>query len=472
MNLKFEGFSSVHGLAVIRPWSSMYRPMRIIRCSTNPDGEPPTPPTKPGVAVIPKPGTLVAPKKPGEGATKAYYPDDPSNVYHSYMRDHVKFRVLNASEGITHVHHQHAHQWLHTPNSDNGQYLDSQTVVAGSGYTMEITHGGSGNLNYTVGDSIFHCHFYPHFAEGMWSLSRVHDAFESGTRLDKDGRPVTLITSQGGKDYVVYREDKSGMIQYYYFDNGGTRQSVSDTDVKPAWNRAQPDGEIVTGTPIPAIVPMPSLAMASTPARVRLIDDGRRVEVDKPGADFENPGYPFFIPAVAGHRPPHPPLDYAWKEDARGNPIYDATTGQKVYLDGGLPRHQVLDGDLVRNLFTARDFSKDFVDVGPAPDYKAKAGGLVAFELPQDGTAIEKAAMRTHSTRSRRSYLPNGDPGNFILNGLPAVPGFALCPSRCPRRRRIECQRPPIQGGRPPARRGAQQERVALPPAAAPHPLG
>ena len=75
---------------------------------TNPDGEPPTPPTKPGVAVIPKPGTLVAPKKPGEGATKAYYPDDPSNVYHSYMRDHVKFRVLNASEGITHVHHQHA----------------------------------------------------------------------------------------------------------------------------------------------------------------------------------------------------------------------------------------------------------------------------------------------------------------------------------------------------------------------------
>ena len=50
----------------------------------------------------PPPQQPLAKKK----ATKAFYPDDPSNVYHSYMRDHVKFRVLNASEGITHVHHQ------------------------------------------------------------------------------------------------------------------------------------------------------------------------------------------------------------------------------------------------------------------------------------------------------------------------------------------------------------------------------
>ena len=395
---------------------------------TNTDGLPAAPPVLPGVAVIPSPGALVAPKKPGDGATKAYYPDDPSNVYHSYMRDHVKFRVLNASEGVTHVHHQHAHQWLHTPNSDNGQYLDSQTVVAGSGYTMEITYGGSGNRNYPVGDAIFHCHFYPHFAEGMWSLWRVHDTFEAGTRLDKDGRPVTQVTEQGGKEYVVYREEKNGVTQFYYVDSQGHRQSVMEKEVKPAWNRAQPDGEIMTGTPIPAIVPMPSLAMAPTPARLHLIDDGRRVEVEKRGPEYENPGYPFFIPAVAGHRPPHPPLDYAWKEDAYGNPVYDPATGQKVYLDGGLPRHQVLDGDLVRNLFTPWDFSKDFVVVGPPPNYEATAGGLVAFELPQEGTAIEKAAMKTHSTRSRKSYLPDGNPGNFILNGLPAVPGAPYAP--------------------------------------------
>ena len=32
-------------------------------------------------------------------ATKAFYPDDPSNVYHSYIGDHVKFRILHAGPG-------------------------------------------------------------------------------------------------------------------------------------------------------------------------------------------------------------------------------------------------------------------------------------------------------------------------------------------------------------------------------------
>ncbi|MBA3493997.1 MAG: hypothetical protein H0T87_07765, partial [Gammaproteobacteria bacterium] len=44
-------------------------------------------------------------------ATRAYYPDDPSNVYHSYINDHLKFRILHGGTGVSHVHHQHAHQW-------------------------------------------------------------------------------------------------------------------------------------------------------------------------------------------------------------------------------------------------------------------------------------------------------------------------------------------------------------------------
>src|SRR5262249_15242926 len=48
-------------------------------------------------------------------APRAFYPDDPSNVYPSYMRDRVKFRICNAGSGIVHVHHQHAHQWLRSP---------------------------------------------------------------------------------------------------------------------------------------------------------------------------------------------------------------------------------------------------------------------------------------------------------------------------------------------------------------------
>ena len=212
---------------------------------------------------------------------------------------------------------------------------------------------------------------------------------------------------------------------------------------------ALPDGEISAGTPMPAVVPMPSLAMAPYPARVRLVDDGRQVEVeaenqaeiDEKRREYpddpckwpepkytKNPGYPFFIPGISGHRAPHPPLDYAWQEDEHGNPVYDPKTGKKKYLDGGLPRHIVMDGDVVRNYFTRWDFTKDFVVVGDKPPYTAKAGGLVAYELPQEGTALEKLAMSTNATRSRRSYMPNGDPGNFILNGLPAVPGAPYAP--------------------------------------------
>ena len=351
-------------------------------------------------------------------ATKAFFPDDPSNVYHSYMDDHVKFRILHAGAGPAHVHHLHAHQWLHSPDSDDGHYLDSQLIIPGSAYTLEIAYGGSGNRNKTVGDSIFHCHFYPHFAEGMWALWRVHDVFEQGTVLDQNGIPVAGV------------------------------------------NRALPDGEIERGTPIPAIVPMPTLAMAPMPADVELTDlspwfgntvgQGRRVNVlpekepfldaqgnpkknekgetlyvDKKGADgklvYKNPGYPFFIPGVSGHRSPHPPLGFAWLENPKtGEPILN--NGKKIPLDGGLPRHLVLDGTITKEFQTRWDFTKDFVLLDKQGNLQP-GGGLQAFRLPEEGTPIELVAMKTHATRTTPSFQPNGDPGNFILNGLPPVPG-------------------------------------------------
>ncbi len=323
------------------------------------------------------------PANTGTRATKALYPDDPSNVYHSYMRDHVKFRVMNAGSVAPHVHHQHAHQWLHTPNSADGHYLDSQMINPGSTYTLEMTYNGSGNRNQTVGDSIFHCHIYPHFAQGMWSMWRVHDVFEQGTELD-----------------------------------------VSGTPVKGA--RALPDGEIIAGTPVPALVPLPGLAMAPTPAKAYLIDNGRRVAVDPVGEKangepiYKNPGFPFFIPGVAGHRAPHPPLDFAWQENpdktprlltkAEAKKIPFREAGDIAYLDGGLPRNVVLGGTLEREFHTRWDFTKE-------------VGKMVALELPETGTAIEQAAMDAHAIRSHASHLPNGLPGNFILNGLPPSPG-------------------------------------------------
>ena len=202
-------------------------------------------------------------------ATKAFFPDDPSNVYHSYLNDHVRFRIIHAGGNITHVHHLHAHQWLRTPESDESLLLDSQTITPGDGFTQDIIYG-SGNRNLTVGDSIFHCHFYPHFAQGMWSLWRSHDVFEGGTKLDPQGVPTSAA-------------------------------------------RALPDGEIAAGTPIPAVVPIPTLPMAPMPAATKIVklDDPKNpgqlsgynaVLVDQ--YDKKNPGYPFFIPGVGGRRSP------------------------------------------------------------------------------------------------------------------------------------------------------------------------
>ncbi len=279
--------------------------------------------------------------KPGLKATKAFYPDDPSNVYHSYLRDHTKFRIVHAGPKEHHIHHLHAHQWIHTPDSDQSAYLDSQAIGPGSSFTLEMVYNGSGNRNQTVGDSIFHCHFYPHFAMGMWSLWRVHDVFEQGTQLGDDGRPA-------------------------------------------AGSRAYPDFEILKGTPIPAVVPMPTLAMAPLPEATATIVEGQ-VKITGDG----NPGYPFFVPAVAGHRPPHPPLD--------------------TVDDGGLPRHIIVDGTF-KETHTRLDFDKTLLTA------KARF-------IPEAGTAVEQAAMKYHAIRKHPSYTPGGVAETFITNGLPPAPG-------------------------------------------------
>ncbi len=295
-------------------------------------------------------------------ATRVFFPDDPSNVYHSYMNDHVKFRINHCGAGITHVHHQHAHQWLHSPNSDKGHYLDSQTINPGSSYTLEMVYGGSGNLNKTVGDQIFHCHFYPHFAQGMWAMWRVHDVLESGTVLSSDGTVA-------------------------------------------AGSRAYPDGEILKGTPIPGLVPIATKAMAPIPASVSIDNNTGQIVLQDEGI---SPGYPFYIPGVAGQRVPHPPLDFA-----RGDVRLDTeppTEIKDTLLDGGLPRNVIIDGDVVFTNETIMDWTKE-------------TAKLHAIKLPEAGTYYEQLAMTAHSIRRHPTLTPTGANGDFILNGLKRAPG-------------------------------------------------
>ena len=283
-------------------------------------------------------------------ATEALYPDDPSNVYHAYLQDHVKFRILHGGSKEHHIHHQHTHQWLFAPDSDESTYLDSQAIGPGSSFTLEMTYHGSGNRNQAVGDSIFHCHFYPHFAQGMWALWRVHDVFEDGSRM-------------------------------------------------------LPDGEIVQGTPIPAVVPVPGQAMAPLPGAVvtiaqdpRLPGRGGQVQIngkfvrDMTTADLAglgNPGYPFWVPGNAGSRSPHPPLE--------------------TLHDGGLPRHVLLEGESI-HVETRLDFTKELEEAE-------------AVELSEAGEPVEEAAMLFHEQRLHPSFTPEGAPADFIANGLSRVAG-------------------------------------------------
>ena len=313
------------------------------------------------------------------------YPDDPSNVYHSYIGDRVVFRIVHAGQLVTHLHHLHAHQWLHSRNNDESTYLDSQLISPGSTYTQEIDYDGSGNRNRTIGDAIFHCHFYPHFAAGMWGLWRNHDVFEAGTDLTKDP----------SRDFA----------------------------------RALPDGEFLHGTPIPAVVPLPTIAMAPIPAKVKLcpVDkswDGNQV-LGTDGAcppadpaslsgevafiaadDFKaglSPGYPLFLPGVAGQRAPHPPMSYP-KDSGTIDP------GQTANLDGGLARHVALAGQVSNDHANAWDFTKDL-------------DRLIAVQLPEAGTPLEQLAMHVSSICQHKSVKPDGEPAEFLLNGGPPVPG-------------------------------------------------
>ena len=152
----------------------------------------------PANAINPATGQI----RPGPKATKALYPDDPTNVYHSYMGDHVKFQILHAGTNITHVHHLHAHQWLHTPNDDTSSYLDSQMISPG-GCVHPRSH-----------------------------LLGQRQPEPDGRRLDL---PLPLLPALRAGDVVALARARRVR---------GRHRARYQKRPLPGWNRALPDGEI------------------------------------------------------------------------------------------------------------------------------------------------------------------------------------------------------------------------------------
>jgi len=370
----------------------------------------------------------------GPKATRAFYPDDPSNVWHGYMNDRTKVRNVHVGSEH-HIFHLHAHQWnfVNADNESNqSNYLDAQAIGPGAGFTYEITYGGGGNRNKTPGDSIFHCHFYPHFAQGMWGLWRVHDVFEEGSVVDQDPTSNTFgrVLQRGLPDPEICVE---------WDATTGEKMPVAGPGSNTGCGGYLADGTpLMGGTPVPAVVPLPGSVMAPLPGLmvnpleditsnvgpcdtlaelcegdgtttcstqedcVVAIPDGLPETPSATAVAFQ--GYPFYVGGVPGHRPPTAPLD--------------------LIEDGGLPRH-VITGGTVHAVQTATDFDKVLLTG-------------TGIQFPEEGTEAERAAMAFHGPQESTfdgphayhdSYLTDGTPSlaadnlGFEINGLPPING-------------------------------------------------
>ncbi|MGB2816033.1 MAG: hypothetical protein WBC37_02315, partial [Burkholderiaceae bacterium] len=372
----------------------------------------------------------------GPKANFALYPNDPINVHHSYIGDFVKIRNTHIGKE-QHVFHLHNHQWLYNPNDDNSNYLDAQGVGPGVGYTYEINFGGSGNRNKSAGDAIFHCHFYPHFAQGMWYHWRHYDTFEAGTLLQASVGGVA-VTGKPGTFHATRWAQQSGAP-------AAAADAIAMGFAPP---RAHPDGELVVGVPLVAIVPLPGKPMAPIPAQATVVPNLQIIPAGRPGAGrpvgslaqvtreldadgkVKNPGYPFWIAGIediVGQRPPTPVLDMLTTAQATAlksatNPDGDPVLFEKLIAaqadgwDGGLPRHAlkgyVAGGATEVNVVTPRDFTK--VLAKAAPVY-----------YPEGGTDLERAAMRFHKKGSHPTTIAGSadTPATFITNGVGPVVG-------------------------------------------------
>ena len=127
-------------------------------------------------------------------------------IPHAYRGDPIRMHLIHPGIKETHPFHQHTNRWRQEPNDEASTVLDVQSV--GPGQSMELAFDGGAGEAITAdpdnpaagpksvdqwvragrpdlaalavthasnGDQIFHCHLYPHFAQGFWGALRVFD---------------------------------------------------------------------------------------------------------------------------------------------------------------------------------------------------------------------------------------------------------------------------------------------------------
>ena len=113
----------------------------------------------------------------------------------AYKGDKIRFHVIHPGAKETHPWHQHTQRWFadpDNPQADRSPRKDVQSVSPGESFPLEI-EGGAGGTQRTIGDSIFHCHLYPHFAGGFWGHLRIFDRLRDGSQSYPDGTPLERL---------------------------------------------------------------------------------------------------------------------------------------------------------------------------------------------------------------------------------------------------------------------------------------
>ena len=145
------------------------------------------------------------------------YGDPAPEILRAYVGDPSKIRLVHGGIKETHVFHLHNHQWRLDPNDINSNIIDSISLSPQECFTLDILYG-AGSLNGMIGDAIWHCHLYPHFHEGMWSLWRVFDRLEDGTGIYPDGTEIKALLPL--EDRIAPLEKDKSHPGYPNFING------------------------------------------------------------------------------------------------------------------------------------------------------------------------------------------------------------------------------------------------------------
>lgn len=120
------------------------------------------------------------------------YGDPAPPILKAYVGDPSKIRLIHGGVKETHVFHLHNHQWRLEPDDPKSTIIDSISISPQECYTLDILYG-AGSFNGMIGDAIFHCHLYPHFHEGMWTLWRVFDRLQDGSGVYPDGTAIEAL---------------------------------------------------------------------------------------------------------------------------------------------------------------------------------------------------------------------------------------------------------------------------------------